>query len=129
VSFNYFISEATFHYIVRAVDLVATHGWLLLPEYRFNPTSGLWKHRGGVVEPPLRLSQLRYDAHGRLRWPSRHERAPESSLADYLAEAEDLFAKLAEQPDASSSEQGTASRVTAGFEELRWFDLPQVCLT
>ena len=129
VSFNYFISEATFRYIVRAVDLVATHGWLLLPEYRFNPTSGLWKHRGGVVEPPLRLSQLRYDAHGRLRWPSRHERAPESSLAGYLAEAEDLFAKLAEQPDASSSEQGTASRVTAGFEELRWFDLPQVCLT
>jgi hypothetical protein len=129
VSFNYFISEATFRYIVRAVDLVATHGWLLLPEYRFNPTTGLWKHRGGVVEPPLRLSQLRYDAHGRLRWPSRHERAPESSLADYLAEAEELFAKLAEQPDASSSEHGTASRVTAGFEELRWFDLPHVCLT
>jgi selenocysteine lyase/cysteine desulfurase len=129
VSFNYFISEATFRYIVRAVDLVATHGWLLLPEYRFNPTTGLWKHRGGVVEPPLRLSQLRYDAHGRLRWPSRHERAPESSLADYLSEAEDLFGKLAEQSDASSSEQETASRVTAGFEELRWFDLPHVCLT
>jgi selenocysteine lyase/cysteine desulfurase len=129
VSFNYFISEATFRYIAQAVDLVATHGWLLLPEYRFNPTTGLWKHRGGLVEPPLRLSQLRYDAQGRLRWPSRHERAPESSLSDYLAEAEELFAKLAEQPDAGSSEQGTAARVTAGFEELRWFDLPHVCLS
>ena len=32
--------------------------------------------------------------------PSRHERAPESALADYLAEARELFAKLAEQPDA-----------------------------
>jgi hypothetical protein len=28
VSFNYFISEATFRYIVGAVDLVATYGWL-----------------------------------------------------------------------------------------------------
>jgi selenocysteine lyase/cysteine desulfurase len=129
VSFNYFISEATFRYIAQAVDLVATHGWLLLPEYRFNTTTGLWKHRGGLVEPPLRLSQLRYDAQGRLRWPSRHERAPESSLSDYLAEAEELFAKLAEQPDPGSSEQGTAARVTAGFEELRWFDLPHVCLS
>src|SRR5262249_30709108 len=87
VSFNYFISEATFHYFVSAADLVATHGWLLLPEYRFTPASGLWRHRGGLVEPPLRLSQLHYDANGRLRWPSRRERAPESALVGYLEEA------------------------------------------
>ena len=90
---------ATFRYIVEAVDLVATHGWLLLPEYRFDPASGLWRHRGGLVEPPLRLSQLRYDADGRLRFPSRHERAPEEALEEYLAEARELFAKLAEAAD------------------------------
>jgi len=128
VSFNYFISEATFDYIVQAVDLVARHGWLLLPEYRFNPTTGLWRHKAGVVEPPLRLSQLRYDAQGRLRWPSRHERAPESALSDYLAEARELFTKLADQP-AVETPSGTAKRVSAGFEDLRWFDLPEVCLT
>jgi selenocysteine lyase/cysteine desulfurase len=128
VSFNYFISEATFQYIVAAVNLVATYGHLLLPEYRFNPTTGLWRHRAGVVEPPLRLSQLRYDAQGRLRWPSRHERAPESALAEYLTEARELFTKLADAPDASS-ELGTSIRVTPGFEELRWFDLPAACLT
>jgi selenocysteine lyase/cysteine desulfurase len=128
VSFNYFISEATFDYIVQAVDLVARYGWLLLPEYRFNVATGLWRHKGGVVEPPLRLSQLRYDAQGRLRWPSRHERAPESALADYLSEAGELFAKLAEQP-APESHFGPGQRVSAGFEELRWFDLPEVCLT
>ena len=128
VSFNYFISEATFDYIVQAVDLVARHGWLLLPEYRFNPTTGLWRHKAGVVEPPLRLSQLRYDAQGRLRWPSRHEQAPESALSDYLAEARDLFTKLADQP-ASAAPSGAGRRMSAGFEELRWFDLPEVCLT
>ncbi len=128
VSFNYFISEATFDYIVQAVDLVARHGWLLLPEYRFNPTTGLWRHKAGVVEPPLRLSQLRYDAQGRLRWPSRHERAPESALSEYLADARELFTKLADQP-AVEAPAGAGRRVSAGFEELRWFDLPEVCLT
>jgi selenocysteine lyase/cysteine desulfurase len=130
VSFNYFISEAVFSYIVRAVHLVATHGALLLPEYRFDPYSGLWRHRGGLVEPPLRLTQLSYDADGRLRFPSRHERAPESALADYLAEARELFAKLEDQPDAAWSETASRhARVSAGFEELRWFDLPDICLT
>ena len=129
VSFNYFISEATFSYIVDAVDLVASHGWLLLPEYRFNPTTGLWRHRGGLVEPPLRLSQLRYGADGRLRSPARFERAPESALAEYLAEARELFGKLADQPSIAVPGAGTRARVSAGFEELRWFDLPDVCLT
>jgi len=129
VSFNYFISQATFRYIVEAVNLVATYGWLLLPEYRFDPASGLWRHRGGLVEPPLRLTQLRYDADGRLRYPSRHERAPESALEGYLAEARELFAKLAEEPPDARSESGTAARVSADFEELRWFELPTVCLT
>ncbi|HEX6871829.1 MAG TPA: aminotransferase class V-fold PLP-dependent enzyme [Micromonosporaceae bacterium] len=131
VSFNYFISEATFRYIVTAVNLVASYGALLLPEYRFEPRSGLWRHRAGLVEPPLRLSQLRYDADGRLRYPSRHERAPESAFDDYLSQALDLFAKLAAQPDASQPEPSAASRagqVPDGFEELRWFDLPEVCL-
>jgi selenocysteine lyase/cysteine desulfurase len=129
VSFNYFISEATFNYIVEAVDLVARWGWLLLPEYRFNPTTGLWRHRTGVVEPPLRLGQLRYDAQGQLRWPSRHERAPESALTDYLTTARELFARLAEHPASAPANTAPTPRVSAGFEELRWFELPDVCLT
>jgi len=129
VSFNYFISEATFSYIVEAVDLVARYGWLLLPEYRFNPATGLWRHRGGLVEPPLRLTQLSYDAEGNLRWPSRRERAPESALAEYLAQARELFARLAEQPIPTAAGPATPARVSAGFDELRWFELPDVCLT
>src|SRR5438477_905878 len=97
VSFNYFISDAVFDYLVEAVHLVATHGWTLLPEYRFDPYRGLWRHRDGLVEPPLRLDQLRYAADGRLQWPAHHERAGENALDDYLAEARRLAAKLAER--------------------------------
>jgi selenocysteine lyase/cysteine desulfurase len=126
VSFNYFISEAVFEYIVDAVHLVATQGWALLPEYRFDPYRGLWRHRGGLVEPPLRLSQLRYDAEGDLRWPSNHEQAPESALTGYLAQARELFAKLADR--APREPVDLRGKVSANFEALRWFDLPGECL-
>ena len=66
VNFNYFISEAVFEYLLEAVHLVADQGWKLLGDYRFDPASGLWRHRRGPVEPPLRLHALRYDDDGRL---------------------------------------------------------------
>ncbi|MFD0584249.1 aminotransferase class V-fold PLP-dependent enzyme [Dactylosporangium darangshiense] len=122
VSFNYFISETVFQYIVEAVHLVATHGWALLPQYRFDPYTGLWKHRDGVVEPPLRLSELRYDAAGELTWPSRHERAPESDLSGYLRYARELFESLPSSPEPEGV-------VSPNFEALRWFDLPAVSLS
>jgi hypothetical protein len=125
VSFNYFLSEAVLRYVVEAVDLVATYGARLLPDYRFDPYTGLWRHRVGLVEPPLRLDQLHYDADGRLRWPARRETAGEEALADYLARARELFAGLPEPVDASS---GRYRAVSPNFEELRWFELPEACL-
>ena len=53
VNFNYFISEPVFTYIVDAVALVARDGWRLLTDYVFDPATGLWRHRRGLVEPPL----------------------------------------------------------------------------
>ena len=44
-------------YIVDAVALVADDGWALLPDYRFDPATGMWRHRAGPVEPPLRLAE------------------------------------------------------------------------
>ena len=45
-----------------------------------------------------------------------------------MAEARDLFTKLAEQPVAAWAECGGTARLSAAFEELRWFELPDVCL-
>jgi selenocysteine lyase/cysteine desulfurase len=124
VSFNYFISEAVFEYIVDAVDLVATEGWKLLPLYRFDPVTGLWRHRDGPVEPPFRLTDVGYDeATGEVVLPEvPHDRAPESALADYLAEARGIFA-AAEKDDADG-----VPDLGADFEHLRWFELPAACV-
>ncbi len=127
VSFNYFISETVFRYLVDAVDLVAEHGWKLLPEYRFNAASGVWHHRAGPVEPPLRLTQLSYDAAtGNLtRPPLDLARAPESALAGYLDEARTRFNAASPWTDTARH----TDTLSVAFENLRWFDLPSESLS
>lgn len=129
VNFNYFISEVVFRYVVDAVQLVAEHGWRLLGDYRFDPFSGLWKHRNGPVEPPLRLSQLSYDADGVLTYPHLDDRADESALAGYLEAGRRILVDA--QPDTEPTNDGqlvAAGLVREDFDALRWFDLPPTCL-
>ena len=123
VNFNYFISEAVFSYIVEAVRLVAKDGWRLLGDYRFEPSTGLWRHRQGPAEPPLRLSQVTYDGHGAMRYPRHQDRAPESELKSYLTQARATFE--AATPESGEPAEG---QLSADFEHLRWFDLPSACL-
>jgi selenocysteine lyase/cysteine desulfurase len=118
VNFNYFISERVFAFILDAVDLVATDGWKLLPLYRFDPASGLWRHAAGVPEPPLSLDDIRYES-GHMVYEAHRHREPEERLADYLDEARRL---LDAPPSSPLPSEGLA--VGPDFESLRWFLLP-----
>ena len=122
VSFNYFVSEAVFRYVVEAVTLIAEEGWRLMPDYRFDTTTGRWHHRNGAVEPPLRLSDVTYPA-GVMTYPRTHVTADESILEQHLADARALFATRVDAPE------GADGGLSADLEGLRWFDLPTVCLT
>jgi selenocysteine lyase/cysteine desulfurase len=122
LSFNYFLSDTVAQYLIDAVNLVAEYGWLLLPDYRFDLGTGLWRHRGGLAEPPLRLDDLCCEPSGGLHRPTPPQRAPLSALAGYLDEATTLFA--ARRRPAPPSD-----RVSPHFEDLRWFELPTECLT
>ena len=124
LNLNYFISETIVDYLIEAVRLVAQDGWRLLPDYRFDLTTGLWRHRNGPVEPPLRLRQIHYDADGVMRYPHHDDRAPQEALAGHLDEARVQLAKA----DAGYLD-GPAGRVSDDFEHLRWFELPADCLT
>lgn len=123
VNFNYFISEAVFTYIIRAIELIADHGWKLLPFYRFDVTSGRWHHREGAVEPPLRMSMLSYSDSGELLYPRVHDKAPESELEEYLNYAFTLVDTLPD-PTLIDTETGMSS----DFNDLRWFDLSATSL-
>jgi Aminotransferase class-V len=123
VSFNYFISEEVFDYVVEAVRLVARDGWRMLGLYRFDTTRGLWVHRNGPVEPPLRLAQVSYGPDGEMHFPRHRQTAPESALKTYLKEGSRLL-RTTTPPDFT----GDPRLVSAEFEHLRWFDLPPMCL-
>jgi hypothetical protein len=122
VNVNYFVAEEVFTFVVRAVAFVASHGHLFLPDYRFDPATGLWRHVDGPVEPPLRLRDVGFDPDdGRLVFAHHDDRAPVDVLEGYLAEAHE---RAHERPEATDG----VGRLGADFEALRWFLLPSVCL-
>ncbi len=123
LSFNYFMSETVFEYLVDAVDFLAEHAWKLLPLYRFDPRLGLWHHRDRPRRPPLTLAGFPYaegSGHGRLRLS-----ADESLLAGHLEEAGRIVSEVEAHPPADVA---PAAEVSADFERLRWFPMPHEAL-
>ena len=69
VNLNYFISGATAGYIAAAVELIAADGYRLLPDYRFDPRTGLWRHAAGPPRPPITLADVGYGPDGEMDLP------------------------------------------------------------
>ena len=122
VNFNYFLDDAVADYIIEAVRLVAQQGWKLLADYAFDTATGLWHHRGGPVEPPLRLADVGYSASGEMTYTRHGRTAPASALVGYLDEAREIFAA------SGVSEPATQATVSKDFDALRWFELPAACM-
>jgi selenocysteine lyase/cysteine desulfurase len=123
INFNYFVSDTVVDYLVEAVRVTARDGWKLLGDYRFDPATGLWRHRKGVVTPPLSLHDISY-AGGRAWMPSNDATGGEELLAAHLRDGIALL-EATEGPDLS----GHPANVSADFEHLRWFDLPASALS
>jgi selenocysteine lyase/cysteine desulfurase len=120
VNFNYFISERVFRFILDAVHLAASDGWKLLPYYRFEPETGLWRYRGGLTPPAMSLNDVSY-GRGSMTYPSTRRHAPEADFGGYLERAAFVL------DDAASSappEPVGRPDVSLDFEHLRWFPLP-----
>jgi selenocysteine lyase/cysteine desulfurase len=126
VNFNYFLSDAVANYLVAAVRLVAREGWRLLGDYRFDVATGIWTHREGVVEPPLRLGAITYDERG-MHAPTSRLTGDESLLEQHLSDAARILADACE-PDLTPP-AAADGLVSADFEHLRWFDLPATAVT
>lgn len=118
VNFNYFIDQATFEYIVRAIELLADNAWRLLPYYQFDETKGIWRYQAEEPEclPSLEAIDFNSGAESTLSRPSRID---SDVFADYLQQAE--FELMRERTQ--------ARRFTLGLPEdaemLRWFVRPQ----
>lgn len=120
VNFNYFITEETFSFLLDAVELVAEHGWRLLPCYTFCPKSGRWMHKDWQAPKVRHLTELQYRS-GRLRYRTQVVTEPEEVLREHLEDARQIL--LGMGPD--TEELPAEVSVTEGFEHLRWFPLPR----
>ncbi|MDH6522756.1 selenocysteine lyase/cysteine desulfurase [Streptomyces sp. SAI-135] len=117
VSFPYFMSDAVREHIIESVELIATAGHRLLPDYVFDLGTGIWQHRATPSEtaPGLRGA---LDATASVP-PVEH--AGEEVLAAHRERARSLLLSR-RQETLSPAELPPAA------EALRWFPLPDVCL-
>jgi selenocysteine lyase/cysteine desulfurase len=120
IGFNYFTSEEVFRYVLAAVHLVAREGWKLLPLYRFEPGSGLWRHVSGGARAGLSLDRLAFGADVVEVGPRRLT-APESVLQRYLVQARRILEELEASPPPGPL---VDPPLPAGLERIRWFPLP-----
>jgi len=118
LNFNYFIDESSFEYIVRAIELVAEHGWRLLPYYKFDSEDGVWRYQDQRNTLVSNLDDIDFTGPA----PATEKVSPDSAeqmLAKYMA--------IAEQEISQESRDGQTYELElpATAEELRWFLLPQ----
>jgi selenocysteine lyase/cysteine desulfurase len=110
VGFNYFTSEAAFQYVLAAVHLLAEHAWKLLPLYRFDPASGLWRHRHAPPAPTLADAPV-----------PRLTRQPERALSVQLERARRIVRAVEANPPPPGPPD---PELSPQFERIRWFPLP-----
>ena len=92
----------------------------MLPDYRFDPASGQWRHRRGTPSSVAGLDDLAY-VDGELHYRSFRAAAPVAALRGYLEEAK----RLAQGMSESTEDRAHADPVLAAdLEQLRWFTLP-----
>jgi selenocysteine lyase/cysteine desulfurase len=123
VNLNYFISAAQADYIAAAVELIAADGYRLLPQYRFDPHTGLWRHASGPPRPQITLTDVTYGPDGTMSYPRERGSAGENAFPGYLRQARALLAALPSQLDDGNT------GLSPEFEALRWFPLPPGCLS
>jgi selenocysteine lyase/cysteine desulfurase len=116
VSFNYFMSERVFNYILDAVHLVAEQGWKLMPLYRYDPVTGLWRHHlARALDAPVSLPWTLTTV------PAPLPTAPERALGDQLEAAKRIIAAVDAHPP---SDPFPDQALSEELERIRWFALP-----
>ena len=116
LNFKYFIDEAELEYIIRAIELVAEHGWRLLPFYHFDTRAGVWRYQQQQGQLKHSLNSLRFTDYSKQATP---EPAPKLDLEGLIEAAQqELFSA---DPLSGTSELILSETA----ESLRWFVLPQ----
>ena len=124
VSFHFLMSDAEVEHILRSVNWLGNHGWMLLPQYRFDAVSGRWTHRDSRQAGDG--TGCAHFAEDLLAGPGTDKGArsmPEAMLERHLEDAE----ALRRHPPATG-ELPARGTDQLPFDSLRWFWLPEDAL-
>ncbi|MBL4800296.1 MAG: aminotransferase class V-fold PLP-dependent enzyme [Emcibacter sp.] len=117
LNFNYFIDEETFEYILRAVELIAEHGWKLLGRYEYEPKHGIWRCRKGLKVFCCDLNDISYGQAG-LRSGIKKPSVNRLPLSEYI----DCAEKILMESDVDLFHP--VQPLPVKYEPLRWYALP-----
>jgi selenocysteine lyase/cysteine desulfurase len=120
LNFNYFIAADELEYLLRALELVAEHGWRLLRCYHYDTAHGVWRHQDANNDRQDPLAQLDWLQATSTRAAGVVHALP---LGEELARAEVLLRSkdLVFSP--------CSLDLCAEHEAIRWFVLPRETMT
>ena len=119
LNFNYFIDEPVADYLIRAVELIALHGWRLLPCYQFDEVNGVWRYQNEKTTVAVSLDDFGFE-QGEFRTPSTVALdARNFCLLEQLTQAEIELLR------ADRCDRTFPLVLPESAERLRWFTLPQ----
>jgi selenocysteine lyase/cysteine desulfurase len=114
LNFNYFIAEDELEYLLGALELVAEHGWRLLPCYFYDTKHGVWRHRS--------YQEINKDPVAGINWlapaPDCLSEAGEFSLAAELKHAREELSRTDHKKDTC------CLKLAPEHERIRWFIAP-----
>ncbi|XP_065058948.1 uncharacterized protein LOC135686606 [Rhopilema esculentum] len=120
----FFMSNEGIEFILKAVSMVAEHGWKLLPDYNMNPSTGEWRHWKNMAFKDRKwLSGINY-RKGQVDYPlspKRKECTP--SYQTRLNNAERIF-EAAQSKKVNRKLGDQSLFLGEDGEEYRWFLLP-----
>ena len=126
VTLSYVMPDEEVDHVIDAVELVADHGRRLLTDYRFDPATGLWRHRRDPGEPVVRLRDVGYDATGAMCHPHPSP-VVAPTLRESVAQARRVLASRPDLPQSRPATDGHPCLETLP-PGLMWFELPRECL-
>ncbi|WP_339862663.1 aminotransferase class V-fold PLP-dependent enzyme [Paremcibacter congregatus] len=123
LNFNYFIGEETFEYLLRAVELIADHGWKLMPHYAYDKKRSLWVCQRQSATCCADLNDISFTG-GLFSAPHCCDLGAREALSHYIDVAEKLLQEEGRDLEGFKTARPMAP-LPQGYAELRWFGLPE----
>ncbi|KAM7426256.1 hypothetical protein ABFA07_022429 [Porites harrisoni] len=127
VGLPYFMNDKTVDFVLNAVNMVATHGWKLLPQYHFDPHTGAWEHKQfkkDKGETLFSLYDVSYDEVGMSISSKSICRDYEGTLDDIAESARRVFEDAVNVNKEISTVEDEVVEFTDDKNQLVWFLQP-----